>query len=64
MGGADLTTRMLKQYRESQVEKLRYKKIKPKKIIDRSRKIMGNTNFGRDQKNFIKKIEREKIHVG
>ena len=57
MGGVDPTTRMLKEYKESWIEKVRYKKIKLQKLVERGRRIMDNANFERDQKNFFKKVE-------
>ena len=56
MGGVDPTTRMLKEYKESWTDKLRYKKIKLQKRIARGRGIMDNANFERDQKKFFKKV--------
>ena len=64
MGGADPTMQMLKQYMESWIDKLRYKKIKLQKLIKRSRQIMDNANLKRDKKNFFKKVERGTNHVG
>ena len=54
---------MLKEYEESWIDKLRYKKIKLQKVIERGRRIMDNANFERDQKNFFKKVGGTK-HVG
>ena len=45
IGGAYPMTWMLKQYKESWISKLRYKKIKLQKLNERSRRIMGNGNF-------------------
>ena len=53
MGGVDPTTRMLKEYKESWIEKVRYKKIKLQKLVERGRRIMDNANFEKDQKNFF-----------
>ena len=63
MGGADPTTRMLKQYKDSCIDKLRYKTIKLQKLIERSGQIMDNANFKRDQKNVFKTVERETEQV-
>ena len=35
IGGVDPTTRMLKEYKERWIDKLRYKKIKLQKLIER-----------------------------
>ena len=64
MCGVDPTTRMFKEYKESWIDKLRYKKIKLQKLFERGRRIMDNANFERDQKNFFKKVEGETEHVG
>ena len=64
MGGGDPTTEMLKQYKEYWIKKLRYKKTKLQKLIERSRQIMDNANFDGDQKNFFKKVERGTDHKG
>ena len=55
MAGVDPTTRMLKEYIESWINKLKYKKIKLQKLVERGKRIMDNANFERDQKNFIKR---------
>ena len=64
MGGADPPTRMLKEYKESWIDKLRYKKVKLQRFIERSRRIMDNATFERDQKNFFMKVEGGTQHVG
>ena len=64
MGGADPPTRMLKEYKESWIDKLRYKKVKLQRFIERGRQIMDNANYERDKKNFFKKIEGGAKHVG
>ena len=51
MGGVDQTTRKLKEYQENWIDKLRFKKIKLLKLIEKGRQIMDNANFERDQKN-------------
>ena len=56
--------RMLKKYKESWTDKLRYKKIKLQKLIETGRRIMDNANFERDQKNFFKKVEGATEHAG
>ena len=52
MGGIDSTKRMLKEYKESWIDK----KIKLEKVIEKGRRIMDNANFERDQKNSFKKV--------
>ena len=64
MGGADPPTRMLKEYKESWIDKLRYKKVKLQRFIERGRQIMDNANYERDKKNFFKKVEGGTKHVG
>ena len=62
MDGVDPTTRMLKGYKESWIDKLMYKKTKLQKLTERVRQIMDNANFERDQKNLFKKVGETK-HV-
>ena len=64
MSGVDPTARMLKVYKESWIDKLRYKKVKLQRFIERSRRIMDNATFERDQKNFFMKVEGGTQHVG
>ena len=64
MGGVAPTTRMLKEYKESWIDKPRYKKIKLQKIFEIGRQIMDNANFERDQKYIFKKVEGGTKHVG
>ena len=64
MGGVDPKKRMLKKYKESWTDKLRYKNIKLQKLIETGRRIMDNANFERDQNNFFKKVEGATEHVG
>ena len=55
---------MLKEYKDSWIDKLRYKKIKLQKLIERGRQILDNANSERDQKNFFKKVDGGTEHVG
>ena len=57
MGEVDPTRRISKEYKESWIDKLRYKKIKLQKLIEKGRGIMDNANFKRDQRNLFKKVE-------
>ena len=50
MVGVDPTTRILKEYKESWIDKLKTKKVKLQRFIERSRRLMNNANFERDQK--------------
>ena len=50
MVGVDPTTRILKEYKESWIDKLKYKKVKLQRFIERSRRLMDNASFERDQK--------------
>ena len=63
MGEVDLTTWMLKGYKESWIDKPRYKKIKLQKLTERGRLLMENTKFESDQKKFFTKVGETK-HVG
>ena len=64
MDGVDPTTRIVKQYKESWIDKLRYKKTKLHKLTGRCRRIIDNANFERDQKNFFKKVKGGTEHEG
>ena len=55
MGGVDPTKRTLKKYKESCIDKLRYKKIKLQKLTERDRQIMDIANFERDRENFLRR---------
>ena len=57
MVGVVPTTRMLKEYKKSWINKLRYKKI-------RGIRIMDNADFERDPKNFFRIVEGGTDHVG
>ena len=63
MDGVDLTTRMLKKYKESWIDKPRYKNVKLQRFIERGRGMMYNANFERYQKNFFKKVEGGTKHA-
>ena len=64
MSRVDPTTRMLKVYKESWIDKLRYKKVKFQRFIEKGRRIMDNATFERDQKNLFMKVGGETKHVG
>ena len=61
---ADPKTEMLKQHKESWIDKLTYKQIKLQTFIERSRRTIDNFCFERDQKNFFRKAERGTENVG
>ena len=63
MDGVDPTKRMVREYRESWIDKLRCKKVKLQRFIETARRIMDNANFERDQKKFLKKVEGGTKHV-
>ena len=45
-------TKMLKEYKDSWIDKLRYKKIKLQKLIEKDKRIMDNANFERPEELF------------
>ena len=49
IGEVDPMTKMLKEYKESWIDKLRYKKIKLQKLIGKEKRIMDNANFERPE---------------
>ena len=63
MDGVDPTTRMVKEHKESWIDKLRCQKVKIQRFIETGRRIMDNANFERDQKKFLKKVEGGTKHV-
>ena len=54
---------MLKQYKGSWTDKLRYRKIKLQKLIEKSRQIIDNANSERGLKNLFKRVEIGTHHV-
>ena len=56
MDGVDPTTRMVREYKESWIDKLRCKKVKLQRFIETGRRIMDNANFERDQEKILKKV--------
>lgn len=54
---------MLKQYKGSWTDKLRYRKIKLQKLIEKSRQIIDNANSERGLKNLFKTVEIGTHHV-
>lgn len=54
---------MLKQYKGSWTDKLRYRKIKLQKLIEKSRQIIDNANSERGLKNLFKRVETGTHHV-
>ena len=56
MDGVDPTTRMVREYKESWIDKLRGKKVKLQRFIETGRRIMDNANFERDQEKILKKV--------
>ena len=57
MNETELTTSVLMKHKEEWIDKLRYKRMKLVKIIERGKRIMDNNTFKRDNKNFFKRIE-------
>ena len=56
MDGVDPTTRMVREYKESWIDKLRCKKVKLQRFIETGRRIMDNAYFERDQEKILKKV--------
>ena len=51
------TAPVLMKHKEGWIDKLRYKRVKLVKMIERGKRIMDNNIFERDQNNFFKRIE-------
>ena len=58
------TTSIIRMYKEQWIDKLRYKKIKLQKMIEKGKRIRDNATFERDQKSFSRKIESSTSHEG
>ena len=57
MNETELTTSFLLKHKEVWIYRLRYKRVKLVKMIERGKRIMDNNIFERDQKSFFKRIE-------
>ena len=64
MNDTELTTSVLTKHKEVWIDKLRYKRVKLVKMIERGKRIMDNNIFERDHKNFFKRIEDSTEHEG
>ena len=57
MNETELTTSVLMKHKEVWIDKIRCKRVKLVKMIERGKRIMGNNIFEGDQKNLFKRIE-------
>ena len=64
MDGCEPATSTIRMYKEQWIDKLRYKKIKLQKMIERGKRIRDNATFERDPKSFFRKIESSTSHEG
>ena len=64
MNEKELTTSVLMKHKEIWIDKLRCKRVKLVKMIERGKRIMDNNIFERDQKNFFKRIEDSTEYEG
>ena len=64
MNETELTTSILTKHKEKWIDKLRYKRVKLVKMIERGKRIMDNNIFERDHKNFFKRIEDSAEYEG
>ena len=62
MNETELTASVLTKHKEVWIDKLRYKRVKLVKMIERGKRIMDNNIFERDYKNFFKRIEDSTEH--
>ena len=64
MHETELTTSVLTKHKEVWIDKMRYKRVKLVKMIERGKRIMDNNIFERDHKNFFKRIEDSTEYEG
>ena len=64
MNETELTTSVLMKHKEVWIDKLRYKRVKLVKMIERGKRVMDNNIFERDRKNFFKRIEDSTEYAG
>ena len=64
MHETELTTSVLTKHKEVWIDKIRYKRVKLVKMIERGKRIMDNSIFERDHKNFFKRIEDSTEYEG
>ena len=57
MNETEPTTSVLMKHKERWIDKLRHKRVKLVKMIERGKRIIDNNIFERDQKNFLKMVE-------
>ena len=64
MDGIEVTPKNLRVAKEQWIDKLRYKKVKLEKCIEKGNRKKGNIIFQKDQKNFFRTLEKVKKHEG
>ena len=64
MNETELTTSVLTNHKEVWIDKLRYKRVKLVKMIERGKKFMDNNIFEGDHKSFFKRIEDNTEYEG
>ena len=64
MHETELTASVLTKHKEVWIDKLRYKRVKLVKMIERGKRIMDNNIFEKDHKSFFKRIEDSTEHEG
>ena len=64
MNGKEVTPNNLKMAKEQWLDKLRYKKIKLVKFIEKHNRKKDNIMFQKDQKSFFRTMENVEKHKG
>ena len=64
MNEIELTTSILMKHKEVWIDKLRYKRVKLVKMIERGKRAMDNNILERYHKNFFKRIEGSTEYEG
>ena len=64
MNGKKVTPNNLKMAKEQWLDKLRYKKIKLVKFIEKHNRKKDNIMFQKDQKSFFRTMEKVEKHIG
>ena len=64
MNGQEVTPKNLRVVKEQWLDKLRYKKVKLEKWVEKRNRKKDNIMFQKDQKNFFRALEKVEKHEG
>ena len=64
MNGQEITPKNLRVVKEQWLDKLRYKKVKLEKWVEKPNRKKDNIMFQKDQKNFFRTLEKVENHEG